>query len=310
MANELAIRNVDDLGRVGKMLAMSGYFQDAKDVAQASVKVMAGLELGFGAFASMTGIYIIKGRPSIGANLMASAVKANPKYDYRVREHSNDVCKIEFFEIIDGKRESIGVSEFTAKDAQIAGVQNMQKYARNMLFARAMSNGIKWYCPDVFAGNTTYVPEELGVEVDGEGVPVSIEELTPKAQTIVEEAQEQIIEGEIVEPINNTPAEEKSAEAQEKPKFDEIEFLKNWTHRAGLPPLSLEEAGTTQGSDKKEYGTKSTKDLFFMLNAIEKKLPTIKDLDTKDTYLFKLSAINEILTARKSAQEQLEKQGA
>ena len=74
--------------------------------------------------------------------------------------------------------------------------------------------------------------------------------------------------------------------------------------------MSLEEAGTMQGSDKKEYGTKSTKDLFFMLNAIEKKLPTIKDLDTKDTYLFKLSAINEILTARKSAQEQLEKQGA
>ena len=310
MANELAIRNVDDLGRVGKMLAMSGYFQDAKDVAQASVKVMAGLELGFGAFASMTGIYIIKGRPSIGANLMASAVKANPKYDYRVREHSNDVCKIEFFEIIDGKRESIGVSEFTAKDAQIAGVQNMQKYARNMLFARAMSNGIKWYCPDVFAGNTTYVPEELGVEVDGEGVPVSIEELTPKVQTIVEEAQEQIIEGEIVEPINNTPAEEKPAEAQEKPKFDEIEFLKNWKHRSGLPSITLQAACEVQGKDGKDYGTKSVETLYYMMNAIEKKLPSLTNQDAKDTYMMKLSAINEILTARKSAQEQLEKQGA
>ena len=29
-----------------------------------------------------------------------------------------------------------------------------------MLFARAMSNGVKWYTPDVFAG-PVYVPEEM-----------------------------------------------------------------------------------------------------------------------------------------------------
>ena len=28
-----------------------------------------------------------------------------------------------------------------------------------MLFARAISNGVKWYCPDVFGG-PVYVPEE------------------------------------------------------------------------------------------------------------------------------------------------------
>ena len=157
-----------------------------------------------------------------------------------------------------------------------------------------------------------YSPDEMG-QADN---PVVVEQ--PKAepqrqalpQNTVIEATAVPVEAETVEPNNNTPAEQKPVEAQEKPEFDEVAFLKNWTHRTGLPPLSLEEAGTMQGSDKKEYGTKSTKDLFFMLNAIEKKLPTIKDLDTKDIYLFKLSAINEILTARKSAQEQLEKQGA
>ena len=157
-----------------------------------------------------------------------------------------------------------------------------------------------------------YSPDEMG-QADN---PVVVEQ--PKAepqrqalpQNHVIEVTAVPVKAEIVEPNNNIPQQEKPVEAQEKSEFDEIQFLKNWTHRAGLPPLSLEEAGTTQGSDKKEYGTKSTKDLFFMLNAIEKKLPTIKDLDTKDTYLFKLSAINEILTARKSAQEQLEKQGA
>jgi len=35
-----------------------------------------------------------------------------------------------------------------------------------MLFARAISNGIKWFCPDVLGGVTAYVPEEFGAVVD------------------------------------------------------------------------------------------------------------------------------------------------
>jgi hypothetical protein len=30
-----------------------------------------------------------------------------------------------------------------------------------MLYARALSNGAKWYCPDVFGG-PIYTPDELG----------------------------------------------------------------------------------------------------------------------------------------------------
>ena len=36
-----------------------------------------------------------------------------------------------------------------------------------MLFARAMSNGVRWYCPDV-AMAPLYTPDELGAQVDGE----------------------------------------------------------------------------------------------------------------------------------------------
>jgi len=48
------------------------------------------------AFASMTGIYIIKGKPAIGANPMAAAVKRSGKYNYRVIEHTDQSCKIAF----------------------------------------------------------------------------------------------------------------------------------------------------------------------------------------------------------------------
>jgi len=164
---ELAVigNSFDEIARIGKAFSASGYFSDAKDVAQAIVKVMAGREMGFGPFASMTGIHVIKGKPSIGANLMAAAVKGHPRYDYRVRKMGADEVALEFFE----GGESLGTSVFTKQDATKAGTQNIDKFPRNMLFARAMSNGVKWYCPDIFAGNAVYTPEELGADVDDNG---------------------------------------------------------------------------------------------------------------------------------------------
>src|SRR5690554_5026833 len=113
----IAIRNIDDLARLSGMLAQSGFFADAREAAQAGVKVLAGLEMGFGAFASMTGIHIIEGKPSIGANLMAAAVKRHPKYDYRVKTHTDTECVLSFYE--DG--EHVGDSSFTIEDAKRAG---------------------------------------------------------------------------------------------------------------------------------------------------------------------------------------------
>lgn len=167
MNQALAIREDVPLMELGSVLAKSGYFTDARDASQAIVKVLAGREMGFGPIASMTGIYIVKGKPSMGANLIAAAIKRSGRYDYRVKELTDDVCRIEFFENVNGKRESIGVSEFTKAQAQKAGTQNMDKFPRNMLFARTMSNGAKWFCADVFGG-PVYTPDELGAVVDGE----------------------------------------------------------------------------------------------------------------------------------------------
>jgi hypothetical protein len=165
--------DVDSLQRMGKMLAMSGYFEKSANpdqaIAQMCTKILAGRELGFGPFAAVNGIYIIQGRPSVSANLMASAVKASGRYDYKVHKMDATVCEIEFFEISNGKRTSLGMSSFNATEAKAAQTKNMDKFPRNMLFARAMSNGVRWYCPDVFSGNAVYVPEELGADVDQEG---------------------------------------------------------------------------------------------------------------------------------------------
>jgi len=162
-----------ELTGIAKLLAASGYFE-AKGtadqvVAQLATKILAGRELGLGPFAAVQGIHVIQGRPALSANLIASAIKSSPKYDYRVKRLDPEACELEFFERVSGRLEPLGVSTFTAADARAAGTQNMQKFARNMLFARAISNGARWYCPDLFAGSAVYVPEELGAPVDGEG---------------------------------------------------------------------------------------------------------------------------------------------
>lgn len=177
----LAIIQPDELEtiqRTGKMLAASGYF-DAKGegvqaIAMMATKIMAGREIGIGPFASVNGIHIINGKPAIGSNLMASAVKGSGRYDYRVIELTNSVCRLEFRQRMGDKWEVIGTSEFTADDARKAGTKNMDKFPRNMLFARAMSNGVRFYTPDIFNGNSVYVPEELGANVDGEGNVIDV----------------------------------------------------------------------------------------------------------------------------------------
>lgn len=144
------------ISSLGKVFAESGMFTDVKSAAQAIVKIHAGAEIGLPAFTSVSGIHIIAGKPVIGAGLIASLVKKSGKYNYRVTEHTEKVCSIDFYE----GGEKVGNSTFTIEDAKKAQTKNLDKFPRNMLFARAISNGVKWYAADVFAG-PVYVPEEM-----------------------------------------------------------------------------------------------------------------------------------------------------
>jgi hypothetical protein len=156
MKNEIQIMPVNDIMIMAKTFAESGMFTDAKAMGQAFVKIQAGQEIGIPPFAAMSGIHIIQGKPTLGAGLIASAVKSSGKYDYKVKEMNEKICSIDFLQ----GTENIGNSTFTIEDAKKAGTKNIDKFPKNMLFARAISNGVKWFCPDVFAG-PVYVPEEM-----------------------------------------------------------------------------------------------------------------------------------------------------
>jgi len=157
MKNELQTMPVSEIQVMAKQFSESGMFADAKQMGQAFVKIQAGQEIGIPPFAAMSGIHIIQGKPTIGAGLIASAVKGSGKYDYKVVEMTEKNCSIDFYQ---GK-EKIGNSSFSIEDAKKALTKNIDKFPKNMLFARAISNGVKWYTPDVFSG-PVYTPEEMG----------------------------------------------------------------------------------------------------------------------------------------------------
>lgn len=157
-----------------------------------------------------------------------------------------------------------------------------------------------------------YTQEEMGQANNGQAVvdkPESGKFLPEeKTDTPVIETPEPVLEAEIVEPINNTPAEEKPAEAQEKPKFDEAEYLKKWKHVPALKPFTLAEASEYKTSKGKLFGTCTVEQLAYMWSAYSKRFCNAElEQSVRDDAERKMSAINEILTAKKSAMEEMER---
>ena len=172
MTNALTVYDqFDELQRAAIALKESGYFKDVTSKAQAIVKVMAGAELGLPPFASMTGIHIIQGKPVLGANVLATLVKNDPRYDYHIITKPADQDTEMFLEWSEGILK-VGVAGYTMKEAQTAGLtnkDNWKKYPSDMLFARAISRGARRFAPGIFGGSPVYTPDEMGADVDEEG---------------------------------------------------------------------------------------------------------------------------------------------
>lgn len=153
------IREIGQLQTMAQIMFKSGFFKDAKDPAKAFVVIKAGEEMGIPAVASMRQIELINGQISIRAHLCAAMIRRSGRYDYRVRESTDKRCEIEFYR--DG--ESIGTFEYTWDDAVKAKdneKDNYKKRPKVMLYNRAMANGARMHCPDIFLGGV-YVEGEL-----------------------------------------------------------------------------------------------------------------------------------------------------
>jgi hypothetical protein len=184
MGTDLQVTGVPG-ARLADVLALADHFNrsgmfSGVGVSGAVVKILAGRELGFGPFASMTGVHVIEGRPSLGSHLMAAKIKSSGRYDYRVNRLDDEECSLTFLERADGQTRELGTERVTIQEAHEKKWHLTRKNEekspwvkspRNMLFARCMSNGFKFYCPDLLAGSVAYHPDEFDAEEPAEDVP-------------------------------------------------------------------------------------------------------------------------------------------
>lgn len=192
---DLARRDQDAFA-LGRVFKESGMFPTVKKEAEAVVKILAGREFGLGPLASMQGIHMVDGKPTLAANLIAGQIKRHPRYNYKVIRREADGCELEFFE--DGQ--SAGRMTFEKKDATAAGLlgkMNWKKYPRDMYFARCLTAGARTFCPDVLGGSPIYTAEELGADEIGAPDPVAV-------QAVAEVRDEpEVVDAEPVETAND-----------------------------------------------------------------------------------------------------------
>lgn len=168
----------DGLMKQAQVLVKSGLLPQEVRTPEAAVVIMLkGRELDIPPMTALSSIYVVKGKPSISAQLMGALI-LRAGHAYHVDTLTNDKCVITFTR----KGGQPYTHEFTMQDAsaaQLAGSETWKKYTKAMLFSRCMSAGARIAMPDVIAG--MYTPEEM---TDAVTVDAETGEVTPAAQVI------------------------------------------------------------------------------------------------------------------------------
>lgn len=177
----MVLRTVDDHKQFAMAAWAAGVLEDGdktRAVGIALVKMQYGAEVGLGPMSAIAGVHLIKGKPSLGAGIVASRIQAHPLFRFRQLEQTATSCTLRFWEReAEGAAwEHVGDSTYTLADAKLAGLEgnaNWKKHPRSMLFARALTDGARRFCPVVFSGSV-YTPEELsdGQVLEADFAPV------------------------------------------------------------------------------------------------------------------------------------------
>ncbi len=146
-----------DLRIAAESAARSGLMpQDVKGIDAAFYIMASGIELGLQPMLSLRTLRLVKGRISIAAETMlALAIARGVSVDWKQADDTAAILTMT------RAGHAPYTSTFTADDARKAGLggDNWNKYRPAMLRARAISAGVRAYCPDVVSG--LYTPEEV-----------------------------------------------------------------------------------------------------------------------------------------------------
>ncbi len=166
MDNGMIVRNDEALMpstfegvlKQAQVLVKSGILPVEIKTPEAAVAIMLmGRELNIPPMQAFRGIYVVKGKPTLSAQLMGALI-FRAGHSYSIDTSTNTECRITFKR----KTGETYTHTFTMADAAaagLAGTGTWKEYPKAMLFSRCMSAGARAFMPDVIAG--MYTPEEL-----------------------------------------------------------------------------------------------------------------------------------------------------
>ncbi len=241
----IALTTLDEVVRFAEIAYKAAIFPDVKNANQAVVKIMLGRELGFGALASLRGVMIDKrGQITLAANLQAAAVQ-RAGYSWRVIRLDEMACELEF---IDPQGKTVGISALTIQQAKAANMHQQwddsindgkggwkekvtwRNFPRNMLFARCISNGVKWFVPFVTNGVAVYDPDEL--------TPNGVDIVESTATVVDKDGQK--AEGSKAEPVKaEAPSTNGNGKAEQAKPFALSAALDLITHYSEMQEADL-----------------------------------------------------------------------
>ncbi len=174
----------DGLLQQAEVLVKSGMLPAEVKTAAAAVAIMLkGRELNIPPMQAFSSIYVVKGKPTVSAQLMGALI-LRAGHSYHVESLTDQEAVITF----QRKAGKPYTHSFTLKDADKAGLLNSEtwrKYPKAMLFSRCMSAGARIAMPDVIAG--MYTPEELAdpgtLVVDDSGEVIDVMPRVPAPAT-------------------------------------------------------------------------------------------------------------------------------
>ena len=162
---ELVMRQASILAQ--SKIVPAAYRRQEADIVAAG---LAGRAFGWDVMASMRNFHVIEGSASMKPEAMLGLV--------RQAGHSVTINNDAGIATAIGKRADTGdehTASFTLRDAEAAGLagkKNWKQYEESMLTWRAVSKLCRNLFSDVVLG-AGYTPEEIGAEVDDEGVPLT-----------------------------------------------------------------------------------------------------------------------------------------
>ena len=115
------------------------------------VAILYGQELGLAPMQAIQSIYVVKGRPTISAQLWVSLAR-RAGHKVKVLEEQPDFCKVRVTRGDTGEVEEATYTLDMAKTAGLMSNANWKNHPHAMLYARAVSTACRRACPEIALG--------------------------------------------------------------------------------------------------------------------------------------------------------------